>query len=159
MRHGLFFDELRQGTRYKTGRLTVTEDSVIRFALEWDAQPFHVDAVAAEESLFGGLVASGLQTLLLSYRLYYDHGLLKGTALAGLGLDQVRFHRPLRPGATIQVEYAIADLRPSTKPGRGIVHVDLTTRDRDGDEILSFSLSALVATSPGAAVDQAKAIP
>lgn len=148
MQRGLYFDELQQGAQYKTARFTVTEDAVIRFAMEWDAQPFHVDAIAAQDSVFGGLVGSGLQTLMLSYRLYYDHGLLKGTALAGLGIDRIRFHRPLRPGATIQVEYALGEVRASMKPGRGIVRVDLTTRDAAGEIILTFSLAALVAARP-----------
>ncbi|MEP9351882.1 MaoC/PaaZ C-terminal domain-containing protein [Xanthobacter sp. KR7-225] len=148
MQRGLYFDELREGAQYKTARFTVTEDAVIRFAMEWDAQPFHVDAIAAQDSVFGGLVGSGLQTLLLSYRLYYDDGLLKGTALAGLGIDRMSFHRPLRPGATIQVEYALAEVRASTKPGRGIVRIDMMTRDAAGDIVLTFSLSALVAARP-----------
>ncbi|MFG1300759.1 MaoC/PaaZ C-terminal domain-containing protein [Xanthobacter sp. V3C-3] len=148
MQCGLYFDELRQGAQYKTARFTVTEDAIIRFAMEWDAQPFHVDSIAAQESVFGALVGSGLHTLMLSYRLYFDHGLLKGTALAGLGIDRIRFHRPLMPGATIQVEYAFGEVRASTKPGRGIVRIDLTTRDQDGEIILTFSLSALVATRP-----------
>lgn len=151
MKRGLYFEELEPGKQYRTAGITVTEDAIIRFALVWDSQPFHVDVVAAKDSIFGGLVSSGLQTLMLSYKLYYEHGLLKGTAIAGLGIDEIRFLKPLRPGDTIRVDYTIGSLKPSNKPGRGIVRVDLAAVNQNGDVILTVSLTALVASRPGCA--------
>lgn len=151
MKRGLYFEELVLGKQYRTTGITVTEDAIIRFALVWDSQPFHVDAVAAKDSIFGGLVSSGLQTLMLSYKLYYEHGLLKGTAIAGLGFDEMRFLKPLRPGDTIRVDYTIGNLKPSSKPGQGIVRVDLAAVNQNGDVILTVSLTALVASRPARA--------
>lgn len=142
---GLFFEELETGASYRTGRVTVTEDAIICFAHEWDPQPFHIDRIAAQESIFGGLVGSGLQTLMLTYRLYYDHGLIKETAVAGLGFEALNFHAPLRPGDTIRVLVKVLDKRLSRHPGRGVVRIGLTTLNQDETTILSLSLNALVA--------------
>ena len=145
---GRYFEDLRENERFQTAGVTVTEDSIIRFALEWDPQPFHVDKEAAKDSLFGSLISSGYQTLLLSYRLYYDLGILSGTALAGLGFDDVRFLKPVRPGDTLRVNVTVVALRPSSKSDRGIVTMALETVNQRGEALVSMTMSALVARRP-----------
>jgi acyl dehydratase len=145
---GKYFEDLETGSCYRTDGVTVTEEAIIRFAFDWDPQPFHIDRVAAANSMFGQVIASGLHTLMWSYRLYYDHGLLKGTALAGLGIDEVRFVRPLTPGTTIHVLISVVEKRPSRTPGRGTVRIKLETRNERNDPLLSMYLSALVACRP-----------
>lgn len=147
---GLYFDELTTGETYRSERLTVTEESIIRFAFEWDPQPFHVDRIASGDSIFGELIGSGLQTFLLSYRLYFDIGILKGTALAGLGIDELKFVRPLRPADTIEVIVTIGEKAGTRRPDRGRVKVQLETKNDRGETILTLTINALVAVSgPG----------
>ena len=146
---GLHFDELTEGMCFRSPSVTVTEDAIIRFAMEWDPQPFHVDRNAAAQSIFGTLVGSGLQTLLMTYRLYYQIGLLQGTALAGLGMDDVRFLAPLKPGDTIAVDCRVEALRPTRRDERGVVGLSLSTSDHAGSLLLTMTLTALVARRPG----------
>lgn len=146
---GIYFEDLEVGAAYQTSRLTITEDSIIRFAFEWDPQPFHVDRLAAEASMFGGLIGSGLHTLMATYRLYYGHGLLKDTALAGIGMDELRFKSPLRPNDTIQATITILEKRPTSKPDRGLARIGIETFNQDGVLLLSVVILALVACRPG----------
>lgn len=141
---GLSYEQLETGSLFNSERLTVTEDSIIRFALEWDPQPFHIDRIGATSSLFGNLVGSGLHTLLISYRLYFDTGILKGTALAGLGIDDVRFLLPLKPGDTISVVVTVGEKSETRHPDRGRVKLHLRTQNDSGDTILTFTITALV---------------
>jgi acyl dehydratase len=145
MTRGLFFEELEQGARFQSPGITVTEESVIRFALEWDMQPFHVDKEAAKSSIFGSLISSGLQTILLTYRLYFQLGVLDGTALAGLGIDNVRFRHPVRPGNTIRVNAEVTELRPTRQPDRGVIVWNLEAVNQDAEIVLTMTLSALIA--------------
>jgi acyl dehydratase len=145
MTRGLFFEELEQGARFQSPGITVTEESVIRFALEWDMQPFHVDKEAAKSSIFGSLISSGLQTILLTYRLYFQLGVLDGTALAGLGIDNVRFRHPVRPGDTIRVNAEVTELRPTRQPDRGVIVWNLEAVNQDAEIVLTMTLSALIA--------------
>jgi acyl dehydratase len=145
MTRGLFFEELEQGARFQSPGVTVTEESVIRFALEWDMQPFHVDKEAAKSSIFGSLISSGLQTILLTYRLYFQLGVLDGTALAGLGIDNVRFRHPVRPGNTIRVNAEVTELRPTRQPDRGVIVWNLEAVNQDAEIVLTMTLSALIA--------------
>ncbi len=140
----LTFEELEIGSVFDTARVTVTEGAIIDFALRWDPQPFHIDRFAAKESIFGELVGSGLQTLMLSYRLFHDRGLLKDTALAGLGIDGLRFVSPLRPEDTISVRITVLSKRLSKTPGRGIVELALETINQNDTIVLSMVLKPLV---------------
>lgn len=141
---GLTFEELEIGAVFNTARVTVTEGAIIDFAFRWDPQPFHIDRFAAKESIFGELVGSGLQTLMLSYRLFHDRGLLKDTALAGLGIDTLRFVSPLRPEDTISVRISVLSKRLSKKPGRGIVELSIETINQNDNILLSMVLKPLV---------------
>jgi len=59
MRGALFLDNLHVGQRFTAGPVSVTADEIVRFASEFDPQPFHLDPEAAKATLFKGLAASG----------------------------------------------------------------------------------------------------
>ncbi len=66
----LYFDDFTVGSRFESPGITVTESEIIHFALRYDPQSFHLDVEAAKASPYGGLIASGFQTLGLSFRLF-----------------------------------------------------------------------------------------
>ena len=145
---GRYFEDFEAGQRFRTGGMTLTEEAIIRFSLEWDPQPFHLDAIAAKKSVFGGLVASGMHTIAVTNRLLVESGLLKGTALAGLGFTEVRFPRPVRVGDTLSLNIEVLAASPSSKPGRGKIQFGFRTCNQDGEEVLTQVLNVLVATRP-----------
>jgi len=145
---GYYFDQLEIGQIFTTPRVTVTEDAIIRFALEWDPQPFHIDRLAAKQSIFGQLVASGLQTILLTSRLFYDAGILRGTAVAGVGFDNARFLKPLFPGDTIGVKSTVIEKAQSSKAGRGKVRLLMETVNQNDEVIYRSTLIVYVANLP-----------
>ena len=55
----LYLDDLRVGQRFISGTHLIDEAQIKAFARQFDPQPFHLDAQAAKETLFEGLVASG----------------------------------------------------------------------------------------------------
>ena len=143
----LFFDDLSVGMRFVTPAATVTEEAIIRFSLEWDYQTFHADKAAASESIFGGLVASGLHSLCLAYRLYNDMGIMRDSALAGLGMENVRWIAPTRPGDTIHSTVSILALSPRKKKrGGGKVRLGFETVNQRDERLLNFELLSIVAS-------------
>jgi acyl dehydratase len=147
--NGYYFEDLVPGRQFDAPGATITEDAIIRFALEWDYQPFHVDRVAAKASMFGSLIASGLHTLLLSFRLCAERGLFREPAAVGLGVDKIRFHMPVLPGSTIVPRITVKSCRPSsTKPHLGVVVWDVVVTDDADRKVLSFSLTNLVLSRP-----------
>ena len=144
--HGpLFFEDLKQGLRFETPGAALTEDAVVRFGLEWDFQPFHVDREAAHESMFGGLISSGLHTLVMSCRLFNQLGVTNGSALAGLGMERVRWRKPVHAGDTIRVRATVASARPSvSRSDRGVVVWKFETVNQRDDVVFTAELATLV---------------
>ena len=60
-----WFDDLKVGMRFSSETTTVSKDDILRFAAEFDPQPFHLDEAAAENTILGGLAASGWHTVRL----------------------------------------------------------------------------------------------
>jgi len=142
------YEELTPGHGFQMPGATITEDAIIRFAMEWDYQPFHVDREKAKASLFGGLIASGIHTFAMAMRLCNEGGLFREPAVAGLGIDNLRWLEPLRPGSTITPYVTVRSCRVSqTKPGLGIVTWDIVVSDHEERTVLSFSVTNLVRRS------------
>ncbi len=57
-----YFEDYQVGLSDEFGSLTVEETEVIAYGRRFDPQPFHTDPAAAEQSVFGGLIASGWHT-------------------------------------------------------------------------------------------------
>lgn len=118
----LFFEDFAVGQRYETEAVAVTEADIIAFARQFDPQYFHLDAEAAAKSSFGGLVASGLHTLSLTMRLFFELNLWERAIIGSPGLEHVRFLMPLRPGDTIRSTVEISAVKRSrSKPDRGVI--------------------------------------
>jgi acyl dehydratase len=145
----LYFEDFVIGQVHKTMGVTITEEAVIRFAMEYDYQPFHADKVAAKESMFGGLIASGLQTLAMTFRMCNQAQLFAGNALAGIGLDDVRFIKPVYAGDTIHAVVTIADRREAGKyPKAGIIKWDIKTMNQKDELVFKAMLTNIMMRRP-----------
>lgn len=139
----LHFDDLPVGTTFDLGAFTVSEDEIIAFARQFDPQPFHIDPVAAAQTPYRGVIASGWHTGSLSMRLLVDGLLSRCVALGSPGVDAMRFLLPVRPGDTIRVRCSVTSARPSaSKADRGILSVRSEASNQEG--FLVFTMDALV---------------
>jgi acyl dehydratase len=64
-----YFEDIADGEPLNCRDLSFTKMEIIEFATQYDPQPFHIDESAADESIFGGLVASSLHTISACTRL------------------------------------------------------------------------------------------
>ena len=58
-RQDRWFEDYQPGQVEETVTHVMTEEAIIAFAQEFDPQPFHIDPVAAADTMWGGLIASG----------------------------------------------------------------------------------------------------
>jgi acyl dehydratase len=146
---GRYFDDFKPGERFETAPLLVSEALIVEFGRFYDPQPFHVDAQAAKETIYGGLIASGLQTIALAFKLFLESGTLAASSLGSPGLDEIRWKAPVRPGDTIRVVAEVLETRPSTsKPDRGIVRILYTTLNQRGETIMTMIGNQLLRRRP-----------
>lgn len=141
---GLHFEDVRPGQQWQTPAVQVTAEEIVRFADEWDPQPFHLDREAARASVFGELCASGLHTMLLSYRQFVQLGLFEGSTLAGLGMEHLRLHAPVLAGNTIHVRVTVEDVVVTSKRDRGVLRLRLGTYGPQGKLLAELVMPVLV---------------
>lgn len=140
-----FLDDLTVGQTFKTNGATITESDIIGFALKYDPQPFHLDVVEAAKSPYGGLIASGFQTLAYCFRLFIQNGIFLESSIGSPGIDELRWLAPVRPGDTLYTEVEVLELRTSSsKPDRGIARLKYQARNQHGDVVLTFLVNHLL---------------
>ncbi len=140
-----YFDDFAVGERFTTRGVTLTESMIIGFALTYDPQPFHIDTEAARESNYGGLIASGFQTLALGFRMVLETGVFRASSMGSPGFDELRWLKPVRPGDTLHTELEIKEKAPSrSKPDRGILRVAYRIKNQRGEDVLTFLSMHLV---------------
>ena len=132
-----YFDDLTVGSRLVLGSRTVSEEEIVRFAREFDPQPFHIDPEAAQQSIFGGLIASGWHTCSIAMRLLVDGLLANSSSLGSPGVEQIRWTRPVRPGDTLHAVVTVLEFRPSqSKPDRGTIKFRLEMTNQAGEQVM-----------------------
>lgn len=140
-----FLDDFRPGQRFKTRGCTLSEGQILDFAFQYDPQPFHLDKMAAAHWPFGGVIASGFQTLLVAFRLWYAEGVIATGSLGSPGMDELRWTQPVRPGDTIHVEAEVATVTPSrSKPDRGIVVIAYRVLNQATETVMTFKATHLI---------------
>lgn len=144
-----FLDDLTPGLLFTSPGLTLTEADIIDFAWRYDPQPFHLDANAAANSPYGGLIASGFQSLAICFRLFIQSGVLAESSMGSPGIDELRWLAPVRPGDTLHSEIEVLEVRPSnSKPDRGIARLKYQAVNQRGEAVLSFIVMHLLRRKP-----------
>ncbi|MGH9010068.1 MAG: MaoC family dehydratase [Acidimicrobiia bacterium] len=149
----LYFEDFTEGQVIELGTLPpLTEDAIIAFARQWDPQPFHVDPVAAKESIYGGLIASGWQTALLTMRVQVDSLLSRMDTQGSPGVENIRFRKPVRAGESLRARYTVLVAEPSAKrPTLGKVLGRTELLDEAGDVVYQMDGWGLVGRRPSSA--------
>jgi acyl dehydratase len=144
-----YLEDLAVGERYAGGTATVDLAAIQAFAASFDPQPFHLDEEAARASVFGRLVASGWHTMAVTMRLLVEGELRSLWGLVGLGADELRWPRPVFPGDTLNVEWEVLEVRPSSsKPERGTARLRVMTRNQRGEIVLTLITTILLPRRP-----------
>jgi len=134
-----YWEDFEVGEVTELGPVEVTEAEILEFARRYDPQPFHVDAEAARESPFGGLIASGWHTTAVFMGMFVRGILLDSASLGSPGVEEIRWTAPVRPGDRLSARVTIVDSQPSaTNPTRGTVITDNAVRNQDGVTVMTL---------------------
>jgi acyl dehydratase len=143
-----YFEDYQPGAVFEFGSAAVTEDSIVAFASQYDPQEMHTDREWAKRGPFGGLIASGWQTVGIMMRLYAEHYLPRG-GLASPGIDELRWPHPVRPRDTLRVRVTVQEARLSrSKPDRGMVRSLVEVLNQNDEVVLSLRPMNLVRCRP-----------
>ena len=137
--HKYYWEDFPVGKVTEFGGISLTQEDIIRFAREFDPQPFHIDVEAAKHSMFGGIVASGWHTCALAMRMMCDAYLLDSASVGSPGMENIRWLKPVRPGDTLRMRSVVLEARPlDSKPHIGLVRSRLEMLNQNGEEVMQM---------------------
>ena len=140
-----YFEDVTVGDRFTGGPVTVEAGEIVAYAEKFDPQPFHLDAEAAKDTLFRGLAASGWHTAGMTMRMIVGSDAELAGGYIGMGVDQISWPRPTRPGDVLRIEMEVLEVRRSAKrPDQGVLRVKTTTFNQD-DEVVQTMIANLLA--------------
>jgi acyl dehydratase len=145
-----YWEDFPVGQVRDFGGLCVSREAVLEFARQFDPQPFHVDEVAARNSLFGGLCASGWHTCAMAMRMMCDAYLLDSASLGSPGIDSLRWLKPVFPGDTLRVKLEVLEARPmASKPQVGLVRSRWEVRNQREEPVMVMEGWGMFGRRPG----------
>ncbi len=145
----LYFEDFEVGRQFRSPGITVTEGQIIDFAMRYDPQVFHIDADAAKTTPYGGLIASGIHTIALTFRAFLMTGTLEGSSLGSPGFDELRWLRPVRPGETLYVVGEVLEKKASSsRQDRGIVRIRYTSYNQRDEEVMTMVGNQIIRRRP-----------
>ncbi len=145
----MFLEDFAPGQTFGSGHLTVTEAEIIRFAQDFDPQPFHLDPDAAKATFFRGLAASGWHTAAMTMRLLVTGDFKPAGGIVGAGFDELSWPLPVRPGDTLRVVSEVQEVRPSrSRPTRGLIKVRCMTLNQNDELVQVFVGNLIVLARP-----------
>jgi acyl dehydratase len=138
------FEDLVIGEERRSDPRKVSEEEMVEFARKYDPQWFHADPEAARESVFGEVVASGVFVLAIWRQL--DHAINSDIDfICGIGFDDFRLEKAMRPGDTVKAQSRIVELIPSkSRDDRGTAITEYRLTNQNDETVLRFKSINLV---------------
>ena len=134
-----FFEDYPKGQVLEFGPVLVDQEEIVEFAEKFDPQYFHTDPKRAEDSIYGGLIASGWHTASMVMRLLVENYLPVQASLGSPGVDELRWLKPVYPGDQLNVRTNVMESKRSrSKTDRGIITTLIEVINQDREMVMSL---------------------
>ncbi|MCY7618620.1 MULTISPECIES: MaoC family dehydratase [Bacillus] len=136
-------NEFAIGQKFETKSFKLTKEDIKRFAGEFDPQYMHLDEEKANQGRFNGIIASGIQTLAISFKLWIEQGAYGDDVIAGTQMNNINFIKPVYPDDELHTIVEVIDKREK-KNKTGILTVLLSTFNDKEEKVFEGDLSVLI---------------
>ena len=134
-----FLEDIEIGETWVSRIYEMSEDEIISYAKQNDPQPMHIDPDYAATGRFGTVIASGWQIAALSMRLFVEGGGYGDTPIVGLGIDELRWRKPVRPGDVLKVTREVISAERSQKrPEFGHIRTKVTVSNQNDEAVMTL---------------------
>jgi len=150
-----YWPDLAVGESFNTQSIVISKQDILDFAADFDPQPYHLDAAAADGSIFGGLCASGWQVTALMMRLLTDTFTGAGIDLLGTSaVSSLRWRKPVFARDSLSSVITITGCQPAAEDPRfGYVDCDIDVKNQHGDSVIVLNTSLMIGCGEGALTD------
>ena len=108
-------DEFTIGDVFETKSHKLTKEDIMRFAGEFDPQYMHLDEEKANQGRFNGIIASGIHTLAISFKLWVEEGRYGEDVIAGTRMNNIKFIKPVYPDDELHIIVEVIDKKANKK--------------------------------------------
>ena len=145
----LYFEDFFVGQKIVSQAARLDEDEIIAFGERYAPLPYHTDAAAAKDTMFGEIVAPGYQTAAITFGLFVRTGTFRACGMGSPGIDKLRWLRPVRAGDTLRVTAEIIEVSPATvEGGRDAIRISYVTRNQDDAVVMTLTSLHFVRRRP-----------
>ncbi|MFH0959739.1 MAG: MaoC/PaaZ C-terminal domain-containing protein [Pseudomonadota bacterium] len=146
---GKFFDQIEIGDKFSTVSRTVTEADIVNFCgVSGDFNQLHTDIEFAERTAFGQRVAHGMCGMAIASGCVNRSGLIEGTTVAFIGIQDWSFRKPIFINDTVLVEISVKDKKETQKTDRGFVSFWLKVINQREEVVMEGQWDILMARNP-----------
>ena len=141
----IFIEDFHPGQTMEFDCGIVTEEEIIQYAKQFDPQYFHIDPIAAKQSPYKGLIASGWHTSSIMMRAVVEMFLSKAASLGSPGVDEMRWLLPVRPGDNLRVRATVNSTRKSaSKPEIGILNSTTEVFNQNEERVMTMTGTSFI---------------
>ena len=147
---GLYFEEFHAGQEFvHPWSRTVTEmDNTLFSLLTMNPQPLHIDAHFSAQTEWGQRLFNSLYTLGILVGMTVNDTTL-GTTVANLGMEGVKFPKPVFHGDTLRARTKVLSVRDSkSRPESGLVEFEHTCLNQRDEAVAVCRRTALMRRRP-----------
>ncbi len=135
----IFWEDFQVGETVEMGSHTFGAEEIIAFGRQYDPQPFHTDPVAARDSFYGELIASGWHSCAIGMRLMCETYINRTHSMGSPGVDNIRWLAPVKAGDTLSYRRTVLEARLSrSRPDAGLVRTRWEAVNQTGVLVLSM---------------------
>lgn len=143
-----YFEDFEIDASAESDGRTITESDVVAFAaLSGDYNPIHTDEEFARRSAFRQRIAHGALVFSVSTGLAMRISPPDEALVAFLGIDSLRFTRPVFLGDTIRLRTRVAE-KQERDPKRGVVTFENTVLNQRDQAVLVYSPKVIFLRRP-----------
>lgn len=145
----VYYEDFALDQVFEYGAHRMTDEAIMRFAREFDPEPFHMSHEAAKATPFGRLIASGPHICAAWRKMNHD-AFPHVRSGSSPGWDEVRWKAPVFPGDVLACTSRVLELRPlKSRPNYGFARWSHEMRDQSGAVKMTHAALFLVERRPG----------
>ena len=133
--------------------IELDKSAIVAFASRFDPQPYHLDADAADQSIFGGLCASGWHIAALATRLVIETLIDNGLRFVEMtAVSQLKWSRPTFVNEQISVRVTLGtsdEESPIANTRNQTLEIEICTGN--GAVVATMTATAAIAIGPALA--------
>lgn len=145
---GIYWNDVEVGQKFKTIGRTLTEPDLVNFISTTGMveEMFTNLEFINEHSPMGARPCPGSMVFCFAEALVMQ-ATMQRTGMAFLGTE-LTVNKPTTVGDTIHVECEVTEIRPTSKPGRGLMRTQNKIVNQRGEVVITYSPLRMVKTRP-----------